>query len=153
MSLQQELKKRKPFDSPRQEALINLWRASDRSQNRFGRLFREHGLTASQYNVLRILRGEGKPLPCLDIADRMIQVVPAITRQIDSLEESGMIRRQRCTEDRRVVYIEITARGLAALRKLDEPVAELHEQMLTRLTVAEVRELNRLLEKAQIANE
>ena len=65
--LQQELKKKRPFDSPDQEAILNMLRTSDQFQNRFGRLFREFDLTHSQYNVLRILRGEGKPMPCLEI--------------------------------------------------------------------------------------
>ena len=77
--LQRELKKRGPFESLEQEAMLNLLRTNDQFQNQFGRLFRENGLTSSQYNVLRILRGEGKPMPCLEVADRMIQVVPAIT--------------------------------------------------------------------------
>ena len=78
-NLQREIKKRHPFESPEQEAMLNLVRTNDRFQFRFARLFREYGLTPSQYNVLRILRGEGKPLPCLEIADRMIAAVPAIT--------------------------------------------------------------------------
>ena len=84
--LQHELKKKRPFDSPEQEAALNLLRTNDQLQIRFARLFREHGLTTSQYNVLRILRGEGKPLPILEIASRMITVVPGITGLIDRLE-------------------------------------------------------------------
>ncbi len=73
--LQGELKKKRPFESLEQEAMLNVLRTNDQLQNRFGKLFREFGLTSSQYNILRILRGEGKPLPCLEIADRMVQVV------------------------------------------------------------------------------
>jgi DNA-binding MarR family transcriptional regulator len=101
--LQRELKKKRPFESPEQEAMLNILRTNDQFQNRFGRLFREYGLTSSQYNVLRILRGEGKPMPCLEVADRMVQVVPAITGLIDRLEMQGLVSRERCTEDRRVV--------------------------------------------------
>ncbi len=81
--LQNELKKKQPFDLPEQEAMLNILRTSDQFQNQFGRLFREYDLTHSQYNVLRILRGEGKPMPCLEIGDRMIQVVPAMTGLLD----------------------------------------------------------------------
>ena len=91
--LQRELKKKLPFDSPAQEANLNLLRSSDRIQNQFGRFFREYGLTSSQYNVLRILRGEGKEMPSLEIAERMIQVVPAITGLIDRLEKQGFVER------------------------------------------------------------
>ena len=71
--LQRELKKKRPFESPEQEVILNVMRTNDQFQNRFGRLFREYGLTSSQYNVLRILRGEGKPMPCLEVGDRMTQ--------------------------------------------------------------------------------
>ena len=88
--LQSELKKKRPFDLPEQEAVVNILRTNDRLQNRFGKLFRQYDLTSSQYNVLRILRGEGKPMPCLEIADRMIQVVPAMTGLLDRLENRSL---------------------------------------------------------------
>jgi DNA-binding MarR family transcriptional regulator len=149
--LRKELKKRGPFDSPEQEAMLNILRTNDQFQNRFGRLFREYGLTSSQYNVLRILRGEGRPMPCLEVADRMIQVVPAITGLIDRLEKQELVRRERGTEDRRVVYIEATRKALDLLDEMDEPVQQLHRQLIGHLTRAELRELSRLLEKARAA--
>jgi MarR family transcriptional regulator, 2-MHQ and catechol-resistance regulon repressor len=128
---------------------LNILRTNDQFQNRFGRLFREHGLTSSQYNILRILRGEGKPLPCLEIADRLIQVVPAITGLIDRLEEAGMVRRERSETDRRIVNIEITPKAVATLAQLDQPVSDLHKRLLGHLTRSELTELSRLLEKAR----
>src|SRR5215210_4522709 len=109
--LQDELRKQKPFESLEQEAALNLFRTSDRLQHRIAKLFREHGLTPSQYNILRILRGEGKPMPCLEIAHRTITVVPGITGLIDRLEEASLVKRQRSEEDRRVVNVSITAAG------------------------------------------
>ncbi|MCS7470579.1 MarR family transcriptional regulator [Stieleria sp. ICT_E10.1] len=147
--LQRELKKKKPFSSPEQEALLNLLRTNDQFQNRFGRLFRQFGLTASQYHVLSILRGEGKPMPCLEVAERMIQVVPAITGLIDRLEKQDMVSRRRSTEDRRVVFIEITKKARAVLKKMDGPVNDLHKQLMGHLTRSELKELSRLLEKAR----
>lgn len=149
--LQHELKKKRPFDSPEQEAILNLLRTNDRFQNRFGRLFRDFGLTNSQYNVLRILRGEGRPLPCLEIAERMVQVVPAMTGLLDRLEKQGWIARNRCTEDRRVVHVELTAAGGKLLAQLDTPVNELHQRLLGHLTAEELRRLSRLLEKARLS--
>lgn len=102
--LQQELKKERPFDSLEQQAnlnILNILRTNGQFQNRFGRLFRECGLTSPQYNVPRILRGKGKPMPCLEIADRMIQVVPAMAGLLDRLEQQGLATRKRCTNDRR----------------------------------------------------
>src|SRR5215210_7745414 len=106
--LQQELRKRRPFKSATDEAVLSILRTSDCIDNRLGRLFRAYGLTSSQYNVLRILRGEGQPLPSLEIASRMIQVVPAITGLIDRLEKQKLVTRRRCPDDRRVVFVEIT---------------------------------------------
>src|SRR5579885_1842444 len=105
--LQRELKKRRPFDSPEQEAMLNIARTADRFGICFTRLFREYGLTPSQYNVLRILRGEGKPLPILEIASRTITVVPGITGLIDRLEKAGFVNRVRCEKDRRVIYVTL----------------------------------------------
>lgn len=147
--LKAELKKKRPFDSPEQEAILNLLRTNDQFQNRFGRLFREFGLTSSQYNVLRILRGEGQPMPCLEIADRMIQVVPAMTGLVDRLEKQGLVARQRCDRDRRVIYIRLTEKGSGVLSELDQPVLKLHRELIGHLTRSELRELSRLLEKAR----
>ena len=147
--LQRELKKRGPFESLEQEAILHILRTNDLFQNRFGRLFREYDLTPSQYNVLRILRGEGKPMPCLEIAERLIQVVPAITGLVDRLEKQGLVIRERCTDDRRVVYIEITRKALRLLKQMDQPVIDLHKRLIGRLTKAELRELSRLLVKAR----
>src|SRR5438445_515124 len=120
--LQQEIKKKRPFDSPEQEAILSILRTSDRFQIRFSRLFREYDLTTSQYNVLRILRGEGKPLPILEIAERLLAVVPGITGLVDRLEEADWVRRKRCHEDRRVIYVAPTEKALKVLAKMDEPV-------------------------------
>jgi DNA-binding MarR family transcriptional regulator len=147
--LQHELKKKRPFDSPEQEAALNLLRTSDQVQIRLARLFREHGLTASQYNVLRILRGAGEPLPILEIASRTIAVVPGITGLIDRLEQAELVRRVRCPEDRRVIYVELTAKGAAALASLDEPLGDLHRTLMGHLSQAELRSLIALLEKVR----
>ena len=147
--LQRELKKKHPFESDEQEAVINILRTGDQFQNRLGRLFREYGLTSSQYNILRILRGAGGPLPSLEIAGRMIQVVPAITGLIDRLEKQELVQRCRCTEDRRVVYVNITEKALSLLGQIDEPLGELHRQLIGQLKTSELKQLSRLLEKAR----
>src|SRR5262249_45096956 len=116
--LQQELKKRRPFDSPEQEAALNIARTADRLGICFARLFRGFGRPASQYIVPRILRGEPQPLPILEVSDRLTATVPGITGLIDRLEGMGLVARQRSTEDRRVVFVAITPRGLDLLSKL-----------------------------------
>src|SRR5271167_2728109 len=123
--LQHELKKKRPFASPTQEAALNVLRTNDQLLIRLARLFREHGLTPSQYNVLRILRGEGKPLPILEIASRTITVVPGITGLIDRLEQACFVHRERCQKDRRVVYVSLTEKAGKTLADLDEPLLAL----------------------------
>ena len=147
--LQNELKKKRPFESAEQEAALNILRTSDQLQNRFLRLFRQYGVTPSQYNILRILRGEGKPMPCLEIGERMIQVVPAMTGLIDRLEKQNLVRRDRCSEDRRVIYVALTVDGEKLLAELDQPVIDLHQRLLGHLSAAELQELSRLLEKSR----
>src|ERR671931_973714 len=128
--LQHELKKKRPFESPEQEAALSVLRTGDQLQIRFARLLREYGLTPSQYNVLRILRGEGRPLPILEIASRTITVVPGITGLIDRLEQAGFVNRVRCQEDRRVIYVALADRGTKTLAALDEPLVGLHRKLL-----------------------
>ncbi|MGD9647237.1 MAG: MarR family winged helix-turn-helix transcriptional regulator [Pirellulales bacterium] len=147
--LQHALKKKQPFESAAQEAALNLLRTSDQLQIRFTRLFREHGVTPAQYNILRILRGEGKPLPILEIASRTVTVVPGITGLIDRLQQAELVERIRCEHDRRVVYVAVTPRGMEVLAALDEPVVELHQKLLGHLGQKDLRELNRLLDKAR----
>ncbi|OAI39253.1 MarR family transcriptional regulator [Planctomycetaceae bacterium SCGC AG-212-D15] len=147
--LQRELKKRGPFATLAQEVILNLARTSDQLVIRAERLLREHGLTGSQYNVLRILRGEGKPLPILEIGSRMIQIVPGITGLIDRLESAEFVRRERSTEDRRVIFISITKKALEVLAALDQPLIDLEEKLVQCLSVAEQRELIRVLEKVR----
>src|SRR5690348_8135037 len=148
--LQHELKKKRPFESPEEEALLSVVRTSDQLQIRFARLLREYGLTSpTQYNILRILRGEGKPLPILEIASRTITVVPGITGLIDRLEQAGFANRVRCAKDRRVIYVALADRGTTTLAALDEPLIALHHRLLGHLSQAELKQLIRLLEKVR----
>src|SRR5712692_5064514 len=147
--LQHELKKKRPFESPEEEAALNIVRTSDQLQIRFARLLREYGLTPSQYNILRILRGEGKPLPILEIASRTITVVPGITGLIDPLEQAGFVNRLRCEKDRRMIYVALTDQGMTTLATLDEPLVALHHKLIGHLSQAELKELIRLLEKVR----
>src|SRR6185369_3235318 len=148
--LQHELKKKRPFESLEEEASLNLVRSSDQSQIRFARLLRGYGLSSpTQYNILRILRGEGKPLPILEIASRTVAVVPGITGLIDRLEQAGHVNRLRCERDRRVIYVALTDRANEVLANLDRPLAELHGKLLGHLSAGESKALIGLLEKAR----
>ncbi|WP_145349791.1 MarR family winged helix-turn-helix transcriptional regulator [Roseimaritima multifibrata] len=146
MALADELKKRGPFDSLEQEATLAVLRTSDLLENRIARLLREHRLTMSQYNVLRILRGEGKPIPCLEVADRMVQVAPAITRVVDQLLGAKMIRKTQSSKDRRVFLVEINSLGKRTLEKLDQPILDLHASLLRGVSKSDMKTLVGILE-------
>lgn len=144
-SLREELQKRQQFDSVQQEATLSILRTSDLLENRIARLLRTHSLTPSQYNVLRILRGEGKPMPCLEVADRMIQVAPAITRVVDQLTTRDLIGKSQAQYDRRVFLIEITPSGQELLLKIDQPMLQLHAALLGGVSASDLRILNETL--------
>ena len=145
-----ELHKRKSFDSPEQEAWLNILRTQAVFGSEFFRLFKRHGLSAATYNVLRILRGAGEQgRSCSEIGEHMVAQVPDVTRLIDRLETAGLVARTRTTEDRRVVMVAITKGGLEVLTRLDQPVLDLHKAQLGHLTTAELRTLSDLLYKAR----
>jgi DNA-binding MarR family transcriptional regulator len=142
------------FDSPQQEAYLNLWRTYDRLKMLEDELFQRYDLTAQQYNALRLLRAEHPgTLPTLALASRLVSRAPDITRLIDRLEQRGLVERQRLPENRRVVQIGITAAGLALLRDLDEPVRDCHQKQLGHLTAAQLASLSDLLRIARQPHE
>lgn len=158
-SLQTSLKKKQGFDSPEQQAYLNLAHTHAELSASFARLFKEHGLSEATYNILRVLRGVRKQpengmdsLPCGEIGGRLVTRVPDVTRLIDRLVSAGLVDRIRGEADRRVVLARITAQGLALLRRLDRPVLTLHSQTLGHLSRAELKQLNTLLEKAREGN-
>lgn len=148
-NLKSALQKQGEWDSLEQEAMINLFHTSSLLSCRADRLFRSHGISGPQYNILRILRGHDKALPSLEIASQMIAMVPDITRLLDRLETAGYVKRERSSKDRRMVLISISAAGLKLLGKLDEPVRQQEKDSLGHMTRKELSELCRLLSKAR----
>lgn len=147
-ALQAEIKQSRPFRSSGQEAAVALLRTADVVRRRFEAVLAETAITGQQYNVLRILRGAGTAgLPTLEIAERLIERAPGITRLIDRLETAGLVARERSTEDRRAVVCRATAKGLALLASLDAAVDEADEAALGMLSERERRELIRILDK------
>ena len=146
-SIRDEIKQSRPFASPADEAVVTLLRTADRVRTGLAQIVEAHGITLQQYNVLRILRGAGEEgLPTLEIAARMIEHSPGITRLLDRLEARKLVRRVRCPEDRRQVlcYASESARRLVA--GLDDPVAEAGRRTLAPLDPARTADLIRLLD-------
>jgi len=156
-TLADEIGKKKPFDCIEQEAHLNAQRTASVLGAPFAGLFKRHGLTPPAYNVLRILRGAATAGPgrraCHEIAEQLIAQGPDVTRLVDRLEEQALVERCRCDEDRRVVYVQITRRGLEVLAKLDAPTLKLHKEQLGHMSRAELGELNRLLVRARCASD
>jgi DNA-binding MarR family transcriptional regulator len=148
--LRGDIKQRRPFDSPEQEAHLNIERTAAVLSHAFADALKEHGITPTQYNVLRILRGAGKDGLCRnEVRDRMVAQVPDVTRLLDRLEDAGLIERERSTEDRRQVGTRITARGLELLGELDAPVADIHKRQLGHLSASQLKTLADLLTLAR----
>ncbi|MBI4891724.1 MAG: MarR family transcriptional regulator [Acidobacteria bacterium] len=127
-------------------AYVALVKAADLLSRPFAQLMKAEDLSATQYNVLRILRGAPEGLTCGEIGARMITRDPDITRLLDRLETRKLIERNRDSKDRRVVLTRITAGGLEALARLDEPIQEMHRKQLGHLGRERLKALMELLE-------
>ena len=132
------------FPNERIKALINIKYTAGWLDQIGAELLRPHKISEQQYNILRILRGAGKAIPVHLVRDRMVQKSPNATRLMDKLCDKDLIERKRCENDRRVVYVEITKKGLDLLERVR--IGELHNYMDV-LTEAEARVLNGLLDK------
>jgi DNA-binding MarR family transcriptional regulator len=125
---------------------ISLQKTADSLGIEAEQLFKPHGLTGTQYNVLRILRGaEPEGLACRAIGERMISHDPDMTRLLDRMERRGLLSRARQTDDRRVIKTRISPAGLALLKSLDQPVRELHRRQFRHLPSARLKTLAKLL--------
>jgi DNA-binding MarR family transcriptional regulator len=149
-NLKLEIQQAPPFSSVEEEALLNLLRTSDCLNRALQQKIRGWGLTSTQYNVLRILRGaEPNGLPCAAIGDRMIAAEPDITRLLARLKRLKLIRQHRDRHDRRVVLTTITDSGLELLRTMDPVVRSGPGELLGHMRRADLTEMIRLLELAR----
>jgi DNA-binding MarR family transcriptional regulator len=148
--LQQELKQRKPFGSPAEEAMLSIARTSALLEHETAEAFKPHGITPTQYNALRILRGAEPDGLCRnEVRDRLVARVPDATRLLDRLEEVGLVTRSREGDDRRFVRSRITGAGLDLLARLDGVVADLHQRQLGHMPASRLRSLIELLGEAR----
>jgi len=148
--LRAEVQQQKPFASLEQEVFLNILRTADLLDQGLEAVLKPFALTATQYNVLRILRGAGeRGLACRELGERMLTHDPDVTRLLDRLERRGLIRRRREVQDRRVINTRITPDGLSLLSQLDQSVMELHRRQLGHLGEEQIRTLIDLLEGAR----
>jgi DNA-binding MarR family transcriptional regulator len=129
---------------------VALLQTADTLSQQAEQFLKTAGLTGTQYNVLRILRGaEPEGLPCRGIGDRMISHDPDMTRLLDRMEKRGLITRERQTDDRRVVKTRITPQALSLLKTLDQPIHELHKRQFRHMPATRLKILSRLLEEVR----
>ena len=141
------------FRSREQQATLGLLRTADAVKRSLAQVIEPHGLTGTQYNVLRILRGAGADgLPTLSIGERMIEQTPGVTRLVDRLERKGLVERTPCAKDRRRVFCRMTAKGLELLKELDDPVNRWDARSVSVLPPSELDSLIDLLDRVRASN-
>lgn len=147
-TLRRQIKQIRPFRSRREEGALVILRTAGELRRRLARTLKASGLSLEQYNALRILRGAGpNGLPTLEVAARMIEHSPAITRLLDKLEAKGLAQRLRCEKDRRRVYCVVTPAGLRLLEALDEPTAACTERFMNVLPPGDLDRLIAALDR------
>lgn len=148
--LKAEIRSSGAFANSEEEVSLNILRTAALLEHTVAERLKPHGLTATQYNVLRILRGAGEEGLCRnEVGQRMLKPVPDVTRLLDRLEDAGLVARIRDAEDRRFVTARITKVGLAKLATLDEPVTRMHEELLGHMKEQDLIRLARLLEESR----
>jgi len=150
-TIDQELKQTRPIRSPHEQAVLGLMRTSRAIEESWQTyLKRNEGISISQYNILRILRGaRPQAIKTSEIADRMIYRDPDVTRLLDRLSKQGLVSREEDPQDRRVVLVRITAAGLALLARLDDPADRYTRSVMAGLSPDRLRELCRLLDQVR----
>lgn len=150
MALREEIKQRRPFRTIEEETLLNILRTADRLALAAQKTLRPYGITMTQYNVLRILRGAGpEGLSCSTIGELMVAHDPDITRLLGRLEKLKMVRRRRNKKDRRQVCTQITEKGLECLAELDDIVDSNNRELLSHMSPEAMQQLISLLEQAR----
>jgi DNA-binding MarR family transcriptional regulator len=148
--LREEIKQNKPFHDRAHAAALALLRTADELRRSIDSHIAPHGVSPEQYNVLRILRGAGESgLPTLEIAARLLEKNPGITRLIDKLESKQLVDRNRCTTDRRQVFCTITQAGADLVNSLDDPARQQNKQMFRGLTATQTDALIDLLDRVR----
>lgn len=148
--LKSEIRQTKPFPSVYEEAALNIRRTDAVLEEAFERTLGPFGISGTQYNVLRILRGAGTDGLCRnEIRDRLVSRMPDVTRLLDRMEEAGLIVRSRSSADRRMVNTLLTQRGRELVDALDAPVAAAHAQQFGHMNDQQLRVLIDMLELAR----
>jgi len=145
MSLETEIQQSK-FRNEYQKAMINIIYTHNYISERNKQIFERGDITSQQYNILRILRGAGKPLSTLQIRQRMLDKMSDTSRIVDRLVKKDLVKKVICETDRRLVDVTITEKGLQLLSQL-EGYSEEMDALISNISPEEAKTLNNLLDK------
>ena len=146
-SLLEELRQTRPFASIEEEALLSIVRTNAVLLDEIELFLRPYGITSTQYNVLRILRGSEPDGLCRnDLRDRMLTRMPDVTRLLDRMQEAGLVTRERGDSDKRMVTTRVTEKGLQLLATLDPLVRERQREYFRGVSPEQLKVLIDLLQ-------
>jgi DNA-binding MarR family transcriptional regulator len=149
-NLQEEIQQTRPFASRQEEAFLNIARTNSLLQDAFERMLRPHGISITQYNVLRMLRGaEPEGLCRNEVRDRLLTRMPDVTRLLDRMEAAGLVNRERSSADRRLVSTQLTAAGRKLVDSLDAAAEQEHMVLLSHMSDGQLKKLVELLTLAR----
>jgi len=143
--IDEELRSR--FESEQQKAMLNVLFTANWFRSQQVGLFKPFGISPQQYNILRILRGAKARMNMHNVKERMIDRAPNATRLTDKLIAKGLVERQRCEDDRRVVYVRISEKGLDLLLQIDKKNKAVTQSTLEILGEPDASALNRILDQ------
>lgn len=146
MRIEDEIQQTKPFRSDYQKAAVNMLYTQGWIMEHMRKLFQPFDITVKQYNILRILKGAGKPISTSVIRERLIDKMSDTTRIIDRMLAKGLVEKNNCKSDKRLVDITISEKGIALLKKIEKKTKEM-DRIFKALTLKETQELNFLLDK------
>jgi DNA-binding MarR family transcriptional regulator len=139
------------YDLLEEEVFLNLLRTGEQLRAGFDRLFKEHGISGPQFNILHILKQEKERtgVPTGKITEKVVERNPDVTRVIDRLQRAGLVKRRRSSRDRRIVRVKLTDAGSDLVERLRVPIIRLHKTQLAHVGESKLKLLNQVLWEAR----
>jgi DNA-binding MarR family transcriptional regulator len=152
MSINQDIKQQRQFRNEHHKATVNVLFSSNWLMENIKQFLQKEDITPQQYNILRILRGNGKPLSTLQIRERMLDKMSDTSRIVDRLLKKSLVEKKTSQTDKRLVDVTISSKGLELLERLDKNNSKL-DGILFNLSPDEAKTLNNLLDKMRGSTE
>ena len=149
MSLEKDIHQLRSFRNEYQKAIVNLIFTNNWLNEKIKTFLDKEDITPQQFNILRILRGSlPQPLSTLQIRERMLDKMSDTSRIVDRLVVKELVKKNSCKADKRLVDVLITDKGKKLLEKFDAKSNEM-DSLISNLSEAEAKTLNKLLDKAR----